>query len=263
MPRQNIALIDKSKSLHAAELKAVSDALTVQANRDLKKFWPKTDASVIVLSAHAKVPTGVMPVYIGADLPEGKAGSHKDDTGTPYAIVALGDGWQIATSHEVCEMLVDPTLHLTQTAPAVQVVHGKIRDAPGTFEYLVEVCDPSESPDHGYLIDRIPVSDFYTPHFFDAARSAGTQYSFTRALTAPRRVLQGGYLSWHNPTLKVWQTLIWHHDEKPIIKTVDWTPPGGGKMSREHIDQHMGTTKHLSATHRDHPLLRRARGEKD
>jgi hypothetical protein len=137
-----------------------------------------------------------------------------------------------------------------------------VHDAPGTFDYLVEVCDPCQSPSRGYTIQGVPVSDFYTPHFFHAQRTDGVQYSFNKSLTEPRRVVRGGYLSWHNPDLKIWQQLRWLGTPTPTITTVDWTPPGGVLFSREHVDMHTKTSRRLSRTHPRHALFQRAAQER-
>ena len=46
------------------------------------------------------------------------------------------------------------------------------------------------------------MSDFYTPRFFDPLVAPGVRYSFTGALTEPRQVLRGGYLSWARPGVR-------------------------------------------------------------
>ena len=68
----------------------------------------------------------------------------------------------------------------------------------------MEVCDPSEAAEFGYTVNGIPVSDFYTPHFFDPEVATSVRYSFTGAIKAPRQVLRGGYLSWHDPVTDHW-----------------------------------------------------------
>ena len=74
MPRQTIALIDKTGSISSTSLRAVAAAVEIQAKRDLQPFWDHVDAKISVLSANAKIPTGVWPVYIGANLPGGLEG---------------------------------------------------------------------------------------------------------------------------------------------------------------------------------------------
>jgi len=264
MPAQTIALIDKTGTIANADLRAVAAAAEIQANQHLKPFWNQVDAAITVLSANDGVPDGVWPVYIGVNLKGGLEGVHMDDKGVPYANVEMAEGeaWKLTVSHEVCEMLVDPTLTNAVFAPAIRVVHGQVHDAPGQFHYLVEVCDPSENPDFGYVIAGQPVSDFYTPHFFDATVTPGRKYSYTGALTAPRRVLKGGYLSWRDPVKNIFEQLTWIGSDTPVIKQVDWTPPAGAKMSREHIDRHMGTSRTLSHTPKHHPLFLRAKKER-
>jgi hypothetical protein len=202
-----VALIDNTGIVDPAELAAVAAALSVQVTRDLNQFWPVT-AAVQVLPANAGVPPGVYPVFLVGNLPAGEGGIHLDPNNQPYANVQVGDGWTIAASHEICEMLVDPSTNRPQAATAINIVNGVVQDTDGTFEYLVEVCDPCESPDFGYVINGIAVSDFYTQHYFDAVAKSGVPYSFTGALKAPRQVLKGGYLTWRDPVNNSnWQQL--------------------------------------------------------
>src|SRR5204863_578782 len=74
----------------------------------------------------------------------------------------------------------------------------------GRVEFLVEVCDPSEDDAFAYRVNGILVSDFYTPDFFAPAPAPAGRYSFTRAIKAPRQILKGGYISWHDPITDHW-----------------------------------------------------------
>ncbi len=121
------------------------------------------------------------------------------DCNQPYAKVEVGDGWTIAASHECLEMLVDPSGNRLYASNAVGVLDGRIRDIVGKFEYLVQVCDPSEDAPFSYLIDDVAVSDFCTPNYFDTVAAPGVRYSFTGAIKRPRDVLRNGFLSWLNP----------------------------------------------------------------
>ena len=64
---------------------------------------------------------------------------------------------------------------------------------------LVEVSDPSEAAEFGYSVNGVLVSDFYTPNLFDPVTAPGVRYSYTGAVTEPRQVLDGGYISWWDP----------------------------------------------------------------
>ena len=79
----------------------------------------------------------------------------------------------------------------------------------GRVLFLVEVSDPSEAADFGYSVNGVLMSDFYTPRFFDPTVSHGVRYSFTDAISEPRQVLRGGYLSWLEPVSDHWWQEIW------------------------------------------------------
>jgi hypothetical protein len=64
-------------------------------------------------------------------------------------------------------------------------------------KYLVEVCDPCQAM--WYPVNGVPVSDFYTPRYFDPVSVDRSRYSFTGAIERPLQILDGGYLSWIDP----------------------------------------------------------------
>ena len=93
-------------------------------------------------------------------------------------------------------------------------------DSQGRVNYLVEVCDPTESPNFAYSSNGILVADFYTPHFFDPVPSSGVRYSYNGNITQPRQVLRGGYLSWQDPeTNLLWQQ-SWFDGGEPVINQI-------------------------------------------
>ena len=63
------------------------------------------------------------------------------------------------------------------------------------------------------LFRSVLVSDFYTPNYFDPVKAPGVRYSFTGAITEPRTVLKGGYLSWQDPVSGNWWQEIWFDAE--------------------------------------------------
>ncbi|MGH3829181.1 MAG: hypothetical protein ACRDRS_01805 [Pseudonocardiaceae bacterium] len=268
-----VGLVDKTGELDAGLVQTVAAALNVQVMRDLPQFWG-VQATVLYLPHPTKIPPGVWPVFLVDDLPPGEGGVHQDKNNQPYAKVVASpdnDGWTVAASHEVVEMLVDPGGNRMQTSRSIEIVDGdKIQDGPSEFQYLVEACDPCESDDFAYLIQGVAVSDFLTPHFYDPVVTQGTRYSFTGALTAPRQILPGGYISWVDPASDTWQQLRWI-DPKEDPNIVD-LGPAQGTILRSWIDgltarTNLRTTTRISRDPVNHSLLdagraRRARLER-
>jgi hypothetical protein len=191
---RQVALVSISQSVPAATVMQISAALQKQATRDLAPVW-EVSATVDAFDQLGQVPIGTWPIIIGGDVPAGAGGFHTDRNGQPLALVREASDIDMlcqTCSHEMIEMLVDPF--------GSRFVPG---DSPmpdqGRVNFLVEACDPSEGAEFGYTINNLLVSDFYTPEYFDPVQSAGVRYSFTGAITEPRQVLQGGYLSWQDP----------------------------------------------------------------
>jgi hypothetical protein len=194
---QHIALIDQSKSLHAADLAQAAAALQKQATRDLGPIWG-VKATVSSFADIKHMPVGYWPIIVTEHIDDpSAAGYHADKHHQPYSLVQLEDGWQLTCSHEMCEMLVDPFGNRL-------IASDSIKKGQGRVKYLVEVCDPSEDASFGYSVNGVLLSDFYTPHFFDPVHSSATRYSFTGAIKQPREIKKGGYLSWYDPQTKKW-----------------------------------------------------------
>ena len=83
-------------------------------------------------------------------------------TRQPFALVAASDTWTVSLSHEVLEMLADPFGNRLDRRRA------SAHDPSQRVKYLLEVCDPCQSA--WYPVNGIPVSDFYTPRYFDPVR---------------------------------------------------------------------------------------------
>jgi len=197
---RQLALVSEVSGISFSELTRVSAALQRQAARDLGPIWEVT-GTVDPFNKLEDVPIGYWPIIIRDDIGvPGAAGVHEDKNGQPFALVAAGDGWALTASHETLEMLVDPFGN--------RVVPGESpKPDQGRVEFLVEVCDPSEAEKFGYTVNGITLSDFYTPQFFDPVQADGVRYSFTGAIAEPRQVLDGGYLSWHDPVSDHWWQL--------------------------------------------------------
>lgn len=196
---RQVALVSESNSVGLVDVTRVSAALQKQATRDLAPIWD-VFATVDAFSKLEDIPLGYWPVVIRDDIGFDAAGIHLDKDGQPYALVTAGDDWSLTASHEVLEMLVDPFGNRVMAGDSPKSDQGRV-------EFLVEVSDPSESAEFGYTVNGILVSDFYTPNYFDPIQAEGVRYSFTGALTEPRQVVSGGYLSWHEPVTDHWWQL--------------------------------------------------------
>lgn len=77
--------------------------------------------------------------------------------------------WSVTLSHEVLEMIADPTVNI--------FVPGPHPTEPGALAlHSYEVCDAVER--HSYLIDGVEVSDFVTPWYFSFGEGQGTRNDF-------------------------------------------------------------------------------------
>ncbi len=205
---KRIALVSEVKSgVTIADVTRVAAALQAQVATDLAKLW-KVQATVSAFATLEDVPLGHWPVILTDKNLGDAAGVHMDKDGQPYALVDLSDSWSLTASHECCEMLVDPFGSRKVAGPALAPAATTAAQASARrphVEYLLEVCDPCEDARYAYEVnDGVLVSDFYTPQYFDRARASGVRYSCTGAISEPRQVLEGGYLSWHDVATDDW-----------------------------------------------------------
>jgi hypothetical protein len=259
-----VGLVDATGNINPELVQAAAAALNIQVTRDLPQFWP-VQATVQYLPNHAKVPAGVWPVQLVARLPPGEGGFHLDKHNQPYAKViatVADDSWTIDASHETIEMLIDPYGNRMQSSLAIEIDGGKVQDGTGQFNYLIEACDPCEANGFGYTINGIVVSDFITPHFYDPIITPGTRYSFTGALTGPRQIAPGGYISFVNQETDEWQQILFVDPNQP--PTLHDLGPASGASLRAWIDTQMskgelgGKLRH-TVRHRTPKLTQRER----
>jgi hypothetical protein len=216
---RQVALVSESKLTQKNDLMRVSAALQKQASRDLAPIWD-ISATVDAFDKLEDVPDGYWPIII------------KDNIGQPGAAITSSrslDEWSLTASHEMCEMLVDPSGDRQVTSDSPKPDQGRV-------SFLVEVCDPSEAADFSYSVNSIQVSDFYTPHYFDPVAAAGVRYSFTGAITRPRQLLQGGYLSWKDSVSGHWWQEIWFDGGQPSFRDIGPADAKAGSI-RAFIDR--------------------------
>ncbi len=243
-----IALISKTPRLTFNELSKVATALTMQVQRDLVPIW---NVSATVEAVEKNVPPGYWPIFVLPKLPPREGGFHQTEHHQPYAELEYGDAWSLSASHEPIEMLIDPSASRLVAGPELKVSGPTIVENPKKrVEYLVEACDPCDDQRFAYLIEDVIVSDFFTPHYHDPVPSASTKYSFTGAISRPRQVLPGGYISWFDPAAKkIWQI---QYFGKPKLKdlTKQYLHSLKGHLHsslREFVNQH--ETEHRPLSH--------------
>jgi len=229
---QQLALVSESKLVGIGDVMRVAAALQKQASRDLAPIW-NISATVDAFEKLEDVPIGYWPMIIKDDIGfSGAAGIHLDKDRQPFALISSApdlDVWSLTASHESLEMLVDPY--------GDQLIAGDSpKEGQGRVSFLVEVSDPSEAAEFAYTCNSILVSDFYTPRFFDPIVSPGVRYSFTGAITEPRQVLAGGYLSWVDSTTGHWWQEIWFSGAEPQFRDIGPLDATAGSL-RSQIDR--------------------------
>lgn len=229
---QQLALVSESKDVGIGDLMRVAAALQKQASRDLAPVW-NISATVDAFERLEDIPLGYWPMIVKDNIGfAGAAGIHLDKDRQPFALISSStdlDVWSLTASHESLEMLVDPY--------GDRLIAGDSpKEGQGRVSFLVEVSDPSEAAEYAYTANGILVSDFYTPRYFDPLMSPGVRYSFTGAISEPRQVLQGGYLSWVDSTSGHWWQETWFGGAGPTFRDIGPIDAAAGSL-RSQIDR--------------------------
>jgi hypothetical protein len=218
-----------------ATLQRYAKALQKQVDNHLAPAW-NVRADISVLDAGAVIPPGMLPLNV-VDSLAGRAGVHTNYQGQPSAEAVNGDQLSITLSHELLEMLVDPSgTRFIQAADLDPYSGGQ------QVKYLVEVCDPCVV--YSYDIDGVPVSDFVFPSFYDP--NATGKVDFAGFLARPLTVPRGCYISWLDPTDNRW------HEQQPNGTFLVGTMPG---LSRDDRDAALG---HANPHRHNVPAIYRA-----
>jgi hypothetical protein len=236
----HLALVSESDQITPSQLNRVAAALQKQAIRDFDPIW-KIPASVDAFDKLDDVPVGYWPMIVRDDIQQaGAAGVHLDNNGQPFSLIEYSDSWSMTASHEMLEMLGDPSGN--------RLVAGQSpKPGQGVVEFLVEVADPSEAPENGYTINGMLMSDFFTPNFYDPVAAPGVRYSFTGKLDGPRKILPGGYISWHDPVSDHWWQQIWFDSDQPRFRDLGRLTARAGSL-RSAIDSRTGTIARIAAS---------------
>jgi hypothetical protein len=214
-----VALIDRSASpVSQARLVHAARALQTQVDRDFGPAWGAR--ATVTAAAGPDAPLGTWPLYL-VDVPELGFGVHLDGDSAPSAEVCAGEGWTLAASHLLLEMIADPRGDRLVDGPDLgsRLSHRRVR-------YLVEVCEPCRT--FHYVIDGVDVSDFVTPDYY---RCDGTAVDFLRLLRRPLEVRLGCSLSWQDPHDRHWHQ---KRDDGVLARSPEPIDPSrGARQDRE------------------------------
>jgi hypothetical protein len=227
----HVAVISESQRIGLDALSIVAAALQKQVSRDFGPIWG-VNATVDAFPRLEDVPIDYWKILLMDDIQQdGAAGVHLDDQGQPFALVTSDndrDVWSLTASHECLEMLADPFGNRL-------IAGDSPMEGQGRVQILVEVADPSEDSLFAYRVNGVLVSDFYTPHFFDPIAADNVRYSFTGAITEPRQVLSGGYLSWVEPETNEWFQEVFFGGNEPTFRSLGQLSARSGSF-RSQID---------------------------
>lgn len=227
----HIGIISLTREVPTRSLLQATAALQKQVTRDFTPIWG-VSATVDAFEGFGSIPNDYIPVFLfgepreladeletalgtqpaarllDAFARESMAGVHLNAvTRQPFALVSADGPWTVVLSHEVLELLCDPWGNRL-----VAAAHPK--EPRQRVKYLLEVCDPCLSV--WYPVNGLPMSDFYTPRYFDPVAVAGMRYSFTGSIKRPRQVLDGGYLTFVDPQdSRLYQ--MYSDDAKPEV----------------------------------------------
>lgn len=192
------ALINSSKRLTDLELACIAEAVNEQII-ECAKTWGY-DSQVMTFYSTAKgLPAAncrIMDVVDTVDLP-GASGYHTNEFGVIYGRVLaqapIDTG--ITTSHEGCEMLIDPSC-------------ARWREMPDGFEVALEVSDPVQGDAYpvnvtlaGLDVTRtVLLSNYVLPSWFDPNGKA--PFDRMGRLTEPLSMSPGGYMIVRDPNGK-------------------------------------------------------------
>jgi hypothetical protein len=189
-----VAVINESETLKDDEVRRIIPALQKQVHRDFAPVWG-VDADLDFFPSGAQPPAGWWWLAIHDDSDRAEEIGYHETTaeglplGKVFARTAADNkvNWTVTTSHELLEMLADPGLNLT--------VFFRKRGVGGTL-YQHEVCDPCQADKFGYEIDRVMVSDFVYPAWFETFRARhSTKFDHKDHLKGPApKLLPGGFI---------------------------------------------------------------------
>jgi hypothetical protein len=202
----NLTIANISTRIPMSDFQATVAAIGRQVTEDFQPEWSlsaRLRSVAVTVGPHSAPIQGNHDaiLYVGDSSQDPTTGvtdalgyHSRNHAGIPYGFVyldvceAAGEAWSATLSHEVLELLADPT--------AVKTVSGPDPRRPASSVYYdLEVCDPTQG-DY-YIIDNVTVSNFVGQRYFGMSGGGG-KTNFLDLDLAPFGVRPGGYFQYED-----------------------------------------------------------------
>lgn len=229
-----VALVDSTGRIAAADLQEVAGALNEQIQADFAPVW-KIRATCGI---YAEVPPATWQIVLQTKLDDPNAlGYHTNtDTNQPISYVEATADWPVSVSHELLEMLADAygnRLHSARLPEGLEDGYEEfgLKHPSSRVHYLLEVCDPCEAT--SYDVGGVALSDFLLPAWYRTTPTVVEGYSHANGCTSPREVAEGGYVSFANAEGNWYQAFA---GKKGKLEVADLGKFGSMRTLREFTD---------------------------
>ena len=163
-------------------------------------FDPADDDSL----AEEKVPADSVIYLVDESSVEGALGYHdlnSRDIPVGFVFVLDPNDWTVTFSHEVLELILDPTVNIFVPGPHPN-------DPQNIVLHTYEVCDAVERT--SYQIDGIDVSNFLTNSYFTIGEQIGTRNDFLGVGVTSFGVTENSHITFFNLESGEFETVFGH-----------------------------------------------------
>jgi hypothetical protein len=189
-----VAVLNRSRVVNDDEVRVAVRALQKQVRRDFTPSWGiDAEITFVAKGSEPKQKSWWLVIEDGSDYPNVVCYHTLTSEGLPQVKVSVINAkranwpWTMAASHDLLEMLANPSLNLTTFFSK----HGRT----GRL-YSLEICDPVRSPELAYEIDGVVVSNFVYPAWFESFREPGsTRFDHGGHISAAFESAKGAYMT--------------------------------------------------------------------
>ena len=202
-----LTIVNLSATITRQQLDKVIAALDIQVKKHFAPEW-KVQAQLHGVMAKEKSPKVNVNgrhdaiIYLGDDSQDSTTGTENafgyhstTFRNIPYGFVYLDvcskykENWTTTLSHEVLELLADPTAVMTITGP-----HPKYKQRQAYYD--LEVCDPTQGDT--YTIKGVEVSNFVTRAYFNLPDGVHEATNYLKLPLKPFGVRRKGYFQYED-----------------------------------------------------------------